>query len=183
MDTILHILGRQPCMMQKLTGLYCPGCGGTRAVRALLAGHPLQSFFVPSLRSLRSCPDGNPNFFPTGGEGEQGKDQASFLQAGVALDWCPSHCRKLDSEKYPAACLSYSYRIEASNWISCMESGSKDINKMAITAIRLRIRPSTEKRSPGPYCPFPGFPLREEPGQFQVRRRKKKCRSRERGWR
>lgn len=43
-DTILHILGRQPCMMQKLTGLYCPGCGGTRAVRALLAGHPLQSF-------------------------------------------------------------------------------------------------------------------------------------------
>ena len=32
-------------------------------------------FFVPSLRSLRSCPDGNPNFFPTGGEGEQGKDQ------------------------------------------------------------------------------------------------------------
>ena len=29
-----------------------------------------------------------------------------------------------------------------------MESGSKDINKMAITAIRLRIRPSTEKRSP-----------------------------------
>ena len=44
MDTILHILGRQPCMMQKLTGLYCPGCGGTRAVRALLAGHPLQSF-------------------------------------------------------------------------------------------------------------------------------------------
>ncbi len=49
MDTILHILGRQPCMMQKLTGLYCPGCGGTRAVRALLAGHPLQSFLYLSL--------------------------------------------------------------------------------------------------------------------------------------
>ncbi len=30
----------RPCAFHALTGLYCPGCGGTRAVRALLAGHP-----------------------------------------------------------------------------------------------------------------------------------------------
>jgi hypothetical protein len=29
-----------PCMFHKLTGLHCPGCGATRAVYALLHGHP-----------------------------------------------------------------------------------------------------------------------------------------------
>lgn len=33
-----------PCMFQALTGLYCPGCGGTRAVRALLKGDLWMSF-------------------------------------------------------------------------------------------------------------------------------------------
>lgn len=33
-----------PCLFQLLTGLYCPGCGGTRALRALLSGHPALSF-------------------------------------------------------------------------------------------------------------------------------------------
>lgn len=32
------------CLLYRLTGLYCPGCGGTRALQALLQGHPLQSF-------------------------------------------------------------------------------------------------------------------------------------------
>lgn len=35
---------RMPCLYQMMTGLYCPGCGGTRAVRALLSGHPVLSF-------------------------------------------------------------------------------------------------------------------------------------------
>lgn len=33
-----------PCVFHLLTGYYCPGCGGTRAVSALLDGHPLWSF-------------------------------------------------------------------------------------------------------------------------------------------
>ena len=32
-----------PCLFHLLTGLYCPGCGGTRAFRALLAGNLLLS--------------------------------------------------------------------------------------------------------------------------------------------
>lgn len=32
---VLHI----PCILWFLTGLYCPGCGGTRSIRALLDGN------------------------------------------------------------------------------------------------------------------------------------------------
>ena len=34
-----------PCLMRTVLGLYCPGCGGTRAVILLLEGHPIRSFF------------------------------------------------------------------------------------------------------------------------------------------
>lgn len=43
--TGLDILSCLPqCAFHTLTGLSCPGCGGTRAVRALLQGKLLQSF-------------------------------------------------------------------------------------------------------------------------------------------
>lgn len=32
-----------PCLFQLLTGLYCPGCGGTRALRAIIHGELLLS--------------------------------------------------------------------------------------------------------------------------------------------
>lgn len=32
------------CILYQFTGWYCPGCGGTRALSALLSGHPVQSF-------------------------------------------------------------------------------------------------------------------------------------------
>ena len=31
------------CMLRSVTGLYCPGCGGTRAMRMILKGRPLLS--------------------------------------------------------------------------------------------------------------------------------------------
>lgn len=34
----------RPCALHALTGLYCPGCGGTRAMRAFFAGDFLDSF-------------------------------------------------------------------------------------------------------------------------------------------
>ena len=34
-----------PCLIHKWTGYYCPGCGGTRAVKALLRGDVIGSFF------------------------------------------------------------------------------------------------------------------------------------------
>lgn len=33
-----------PCLFHWITGLYCPGCGGTRAIGALLQGQLLKSF-------------------------------------------------------------------------------------------------------------------------------------------
>ena len=41
--------GGQDPLFHELTGFYCPGCGGTRAVLALLAGHPVLSFLYHPL--------------------------------------------------------------------------------------------------------------------------------------
>lgn len=38
-----------PCIFHSVTGLYCPGCGGTRAVSALLHGHIVTSFICHPL--------------------------------------------------------------------------------------------------------------------------------------
>lgn len=40
----LAMTGKMPCMFHAMTGLYCPGCGGTRAVKALLRGKIWLSF-------------------------------------------------------------------------------------------------------------------------------------------
>lgn len=40
-----------PCIFYSLSGLYCPGCGGTRAVSALLHGRILTSFVCHPLVS------------------------------------------------------------------------------------------------------------------------------------
>lgn len=37
MDVVTWMF-RMPCLFHALTGLYCPGCGGTRAVKYLLQG-------------------------------------------------------------------------------------------------------------------------------------------------
>lgn len=33
-----------PCLFHRITGLYCPGCGGTRAFTSLLQGHFFSCF-------------------------------------------------------------------------------------------------------------------------------------------
>jgi hypothetical protein len=38
---VIVLLVSPPCAFNVLTGLYCPGCGGTRAVRALAQGDVL----------------------------------------------------------------------------------------------------------------------------------------------
>lgn len=51
MGTLLWLLrkGGIPCLFHEWTGLYCPGCGGTRAVKALITGHPVISFWYHPL--------------------------------------------------------------------------------------------------------------------------------------
>ena len=53
-STTLNIIwkimnGQMPCVFQELTGLYCPGCGGTRAVKALMKGNVITSFLYHPL--------------------------------------------------------------------------------------------------------------------------------------
>lgn len=46
MTELFYAMWKQgiPCLFHLFTGLYCPGCGGTRAVKALLRGHIGMSF-------------------------------------------------------------------------------------------------------------------------------------------
>lgn len=47
---IIHVKGKQilevfpPCLFNRITGLYCPGCGGTRAVFCFFRGEIIRSF-------------------------------------------------------------------------------------------------------------------------------------------
>lgn len=41
----IHEVNLPPCVFNVVTGLYCPGCGGTRAVKALIHGHILKSIW------------------------------------------------------------------------------------------------------------------------------------------
>ncbi|MFH0794385.1 MAG: DUF2752 domain-containing protein [bacterium] len=41
-----------PCLFHRLTGLYCPGCGSTRALHQLLHGRPLQAMSLNPLMIL-----------------------------------------------------------------------------------------------------------------------------------
>ncbi len=45
-----------PCLFHFITGLYCPGCGGTRAVRLLIRGEVARSIqyhpFIPFLAAV-----------------------------------------------------------------------------------------------------------------------------------
>lgn len=49
MNVILPNIDIPSCMIYTILGLYCPGCGGTRAVNALLHGHFLQSLWYHPL--------------------------------------------------------------------------------------------------------------------------------------
>lgn len=42
----LAAYNQRPCMLQMMTGFYCPGCGGTRAVVSLLHGRLVKSLLL-----------------------------------------------------------------------------------------------------------------------------------------
>lgn len=44
-----------PCLFRLLTGFYCPGCGGTRALAAFLHGQWLQSFIFHPIVLYMFC--------------------------------------------------------------------------------------------------------------------------------
>ena len=44
-----------PCVFHAVTGLYCPGCGGTRAAAVLFQGEILRSFFYCGLYGGALC--------------------------------------------------------------------------------------------------------------------------------
>ena len=46
---ILKSILRRPCIVWKYLGIYCPGCGGTRAAKELLRGHILKSLWYHPL--------------------------------------------------------------------------------------------------------------------------------------
>ena len=46
----MDVIPTFPCTFKQMTGLYCPGCGGTRAFTALVRHHFVKSFkYNPSL--------------------------------------------------------------------------------------------------------------------------------------
>lgn len=53
---MLHDFIFSPCVVYHTTGLFCPGCGGTRSVIALLTGHPIKSLlFHPFVIYFTIC--------------------------------------------------------------------------------------------------------------------------------
>lgn len=96
-------LARQgfPCLFRRMTGLYCPGCGGSRAARYLLRGdigkslwyHPLVGYAV-----LVAAVEFGGWLWAKGGEGRRGKTGAArflghyeaevYVGAGIiAANW------------------------------------------------------------------------------------------------
>lgn len=92
---LLYGIFHMPCIFHALTGLYCPGCGGTRAVKYLLQGqigmsiryHPIVVYAVLAAAAemitwLLSRLFRNPRFFLGRGE------QLAYLGAViVAVNW------------------------------------------------------------------------------------------------
>lgn len=48
-SVLRYILPQFPCFLSSVVGIYCPGCGGTRAVTALMQGHILLSIWYHPL--------------------------------------------------------------------------------------------------------------------------------------
>lgn len=46
---LMPLLPDMPCIFLQIAGIYCPGCGGTRAINALIKGQLLLSFWYHPL--------------------------------------------------------------------------------------------------------------------------------------
>lgn len=79
-----------PCPFRKITGLYCPGCGGTRAWKALLGGHILTSLRLHPLVPCGVCflmlyQGSNTLSRLTGGRVRAMRYRFGYLAAGIVI--------------------------------------------------------------------------------------------------
>ena len=93
------------CSFLSVTGLYCPGCGGTHAVCALAGGHLWESSLHRSFISCFCCLEQS----VYGSQQKNRRQEASFFSLPYRLGLYRSghSSDPVDRKKCPSLCLVY----------------------------------------------------------------------------